>query len=137
MVTAKHKLQRLVFNPAKQKVFDFFDELLKIAKDASKVVARAFIEQFIYAKKPPHLKKSVNHAHLQNDIYEQVVWHLEKELNRLQGPYEMQMDTVASWHKTLPWKSQADMSSLQKAELNLKSMSSLSRKRKTKAKAKK
>ena len=59
MATAKHKFQRLVFNPANQKLFDFLDELQKLAKDAFGVAAHAIIEQFIYAKMPPHLKKSI------------------------------------------------------------------------------
>ena len=80
MATAKHKLQQLVFNPANQKLIDFLDELQKLAKDAFRVSAQAIIEQFIYAKMPPHLKKSINQAHLENGTYEQIVTHLEKEL---------------------------------------------------------
>ena len=57
MATAKHKFQRLVFNPANQKLIDFLDELQRLAKDAFGVAAQAIIEQFIYAKMPPHLKK--------------------------------------------------------------------------------
>ena len=34
MAIAKHKFQRLVFNPANQKLIDFLDELQKLAKDA-------------------------------------------------------------------------------------------------------
>ena len=60
MATAKHKFQRLVFNPAHQRLNDFLDELQKLAKDASGVAAQAIIEKFIYAKMPPHLKKSIN-----------------------------------------------------------------------------
>ena len=66
MATVKHKFQRLVFNPANQKLIDFLDELQKLAKDAFGVAAQAIIEQFIYAKMPPHLKKSINQAHLEN-----------------------------------------------------------------------
>ena len=66
MATAKHKFQQLVFNPANQKLIDFSDELQKLAKNAFGVAARAIIEQFIYAKMPPHLKKSINHGHLEN-----------------------------------------------------------------------
>ena len=55
MTTAKHKFQRLVFNPANQKLIDFQDELQKLAKDASGVAAQAIIEQFTYAKKRLHL----------------------------------------------------------------------------------
>ena len=61
---AKHKFQRLVFNPANQKLVDFLDELQKLAKEAFGVAAQAIIEQFIYAKMPPQLKKSINQAHL-------------------------------------------------------------------------
>ena len=71
MATAKHKFQRLVFNPANQKLIEFLHELQKLAKDAIGVAAQDIIEQFIYAKKPPHLKKSINQAHLENGTYEQ------------------------------------------------------------------
>ena len=63
MATAKHKFQKLVFNPANQNLVDFFDELQKLAKDAFGTAAHAFIEKFIFAKKPPDLKKAINHAH--------------------------------------------------------------------------
>ena len=66
MATAKHKFQRLVSNREKQKLIDFLDELQKLAKDAFGVAAQKIIEQFIYAKMPPHLKKSINQAHLEN-----------------------------------------------------------------------
>ena len=52
MATAKHKFQRLVFNPANQKLIDFLDELQKLAKDAFGVAAQAIIEQFIFAEIP-------------------------------------------------------------------------------------
>ena len=96
MATAKHKFQQLVFNPANQKLIDFLDELQKLAKDAFGVDAQAIIEQFIYAKMPPHLKKSINQAHLENGMCEQIVTHLEGELelNSLEYPDETQMNTV-------------------------------------------
>ena len=96
MATAKHKFQQLVFNPANQKLIDFLDELQKLANDAFGVDAQAIIEQFIYAKMPPHLKKSINQAHLENGTYEQIVTHLERELelNSLDYPDETQMNTV-------------------------------------------
>ena len=59
MATAKHKFQRLVSNPANQRLIDSLDELQKLAKDAFGVAAQAIMEQFIYAKMPPHLKKSI------------------------------------------------------------------------------
>ena len=80
MATAKHKIQRLVFNPANQKLIDFLDELQELAKNGFGVATQAIIERFIYAKKPPHLKKSINQAHMENGTYEQIVSHLEIEL---------------------------------------------------------
>ena len=96
MATAKHKFQQLVFNPVNQKLIDFLDELQKLAKDAFGVDAQAIIEQFIYAKMPPHLKKSINQARLENGTYEQIVIHLERELelNSLEYLDEIQMNTV-------------------------------------------
>ena len=94
--TAKNKVQGLVFNPANQKLIDFLDELQKLAKDAFGVATQAIVEQFIYAKMPPHLKKSINQVHLENGTYKQIVWHFEKELelNGLEASYELQKNTV-------------------------------------------
>ena len=94
--TAKHKFQRLVCNPVNQKLIDFLDELQKLAKDAFDVGAQAISEQIIYAKRPRHLKKSNNQALLENGTYEQIVSHLERELelNGLEAPDEMQTNTV-------------------------------------------
>ena len=96
MGKAKQKFQRLVFNPSNQKSIDFLDELQKLARDAFGVATQAIIEQFIYAKMPPHLKKSINQAHLENGTYEQIVLHLvrELELNGLAAPDEMPINTV-------------------------------------------
>ena len=96
MATAKHKFQKHVFNPANEKLVDFIDELQKLAKDAFGKAAHAIIDQFIYAKMPLHLKKSINQAHLENGTYEQIVTHLERELELkyLEHPDETQMNTV-------------------------------------------
>ena len=96
MATAKHKFQQIVFNPANQNLIDFLDELQKLAKNAFGVDAQAILEQFIYAKMRPHLKNSINQAHLENGTYEQNVTHLERELelNSLEYPDETQMNTV-------------------------------------------
>ena len=96
MATAKHKFQRLVFIPANQTLIDFRDELQKLAKDAFGVAAQAIIEQFLYAKMPPHVKESVNQAHFENGTYEQIVSNLERELdlNGLEAPDEMPINTA-------------------------------------------
>ena len=51
---------------------------------------------------PPHVKKSLNQAHLENGTNEQIVTHLEKELelNGLEAPYEPQTNLV-SQHATI------------------------------------
>ena len=97
MATTKHKFQKLVFNPANQKLVDFLDELQKLAKDAFGIPAHAIIEQFLSAKMPSHLKKSVNQAQLKNGTYEQIATHLEKklELNGLQVHDELQINTMS------------------------------------------
>ena len=96
MATAKHTFRQLVFNHANQKVIYFLDELQKLAKDAFGVAAQAIIEQFIYVKMPPHLRKSINQAHLENGTFEQIVSHLERELelNGLEAPDEKPINTV-------------------------------------------
>ena len=97
MATAKHKFQKLVFNPGNQRIVDFLDELQKLAKDAFGIAAHAIIEQFIYAKMPSHLKNSINQAHLENGTYEQIVTHLERELelNGLEAPDELPINNVS------------------------------------------
>ena len=97
MATAKHKFQKLVFNPTKQKLVDFLVELRNLAKDAFGVAAHAIIEQFIYAKMHPHLKKSINQAHLENGTFEQIVTHLERELelNGFEAPDELPIKNVS------------------------------------------
>ena len=96
MASAKRKFQRLVFIPAHQKIIDFLDELQKLAKYAFGVAAQDIKEQFIYAEVPPHLKKSINQAHLENGTYAQIESHFERELevNGLEAPDEMQLNFV-------------------------------------------
>ena len=47
MATAKHKVQRLVFKRANQKLIIYQDELQELAKDAFGVATQAIIEKFI------------------------------------------------------------------------------------------
>ena len=56
MATARHKFQRLIFNPVNLKLIDFPDQLQQLAKDAIEVAAHAITEQFNSAKMSPHLK---------------------------------------------------------------------------------
>ena len=43
-------------------------------------IATQMIESLLYAKMPPHLKRSINQAYLENGKYEQTVRHLEREM---------------------------------------------------------
>ena len=99
--TPKIKFQKIVFNPANQKLVDFLDELQKLAKDTFGIVPHAIIKNFIYARMPPHPKKSKNQARLENGTYKQIVTFPEKELevNGLEAPDEIQTITV-SQHAT-------------------------------------
>ena len=106
MATAKLKFQKLVFNPANQNLVDFLDELQKPAKDAFGIAAHAIIEQFIYAKMPRHLKKSKNLAHLENGTYEQIVTHLERELQQLEMRFSIRVNwsTPAQKWRLINWE---------------------------------
>ena len=78
------------------------DELQNLAKDAFGVAAHLIIEQFIHAKMPPRLRKSINQAYLENGSCEQIVTHLEKELdlNSLEAPDELQMNNMTQKQQT-------------------------------------
>ena len=97
MATAKHKFQKLVFNPANRKLVHFLNELQKLAKDAIGIAAHAIIDYFSYAKTPPYLMYSVNQAHLENGTFEQIVTHLEREieLNGSEALDELQINTAS------------------------------------------
>ena len=49
--------------------------------------ANQMINSLLYAKLPPHLKRSINTAYLENGTYEEIIQHLERELelNGLEG----------------------------------------------------
>ena len=78
--SAKHKFNRLMFQPENQKLPDFLEDLQESAEKAFGEAAPQMIESLIYAKLPPHLKKSINQAYLENGTYDQIVRHLEREM---------------------------------------------------------
>ena len=78
--TAKHKWHRLVFDPNTMKLPDFLEELNQGAEKAFGENAQAMIDSLLYAKLLPKLKRSVNMARLENATYEEIVTHLEREL---------------------------------------------------------
>ena len=78
--SAKHRFHRVVFDPERQKLPHFLEELQESAEKAFGDIASQMIENLFYAKMPPHLKRSINQAYLENGTYEQIVRHLEREM---------------------------------------------------------
>ena len=60
--------------------------------------AKSMIDSLLYAKLPPKLKRSVNMARLEIGIYEEIVAHLERELelNALEESDDLPVATMAS-----------------------------------------
>ena len=91
--TAKHKWHRLVFDSNTTKLPDFLEELNQGAEKAQKM-----IDSFLYAKLPPKLKRSVKMARLENGSYDEIVAHLERELelNALEESDDLPMASLTS-----------------------------------------
>ena len=96
--TAKHKWHKLVFEPNTMKLPDFLEELNQGAEKAFGENAQAMIDSLLYAKLPPKLKRSVNMARLENASYEEIVTHLERELelNGLEGGDDITVPTMST-----------------------------------------
>ena len=96
--TAKHKWHRLVFDPSTMKLSDFLEELNQGAEKAFGDHAQKMIDSLLYAKLPPKLKRSVNMARLENGSYDEIVAHLERELelNALEESDDLPMATMTS-----------------------------------------
>ena len=96
--TAKHKWHRLIFDPNTMKLPDFLEELNQGADKAFGENAKSMIDSLLYAKLPPKLKRSVNMARLENGTYEEIVAHLEREveLNALEESDDLPIATMAS-----------------------------------------
>ena len=62
------------------KLPDFLEELNQGAEKAFGDHAQKMIDSLLYAKLPPKLKRSVNMARLENGSYDEIVAHLEREL---------------------------------------------------------
>ena len=78
--TAKHKWHKLTFDPNTKSLIDFLEELNECAGRAFGDNAQHMTDSLFYAKLPPHLKRSLNLAYLENGTYDQIVAHLEREL---------------------------------------------------------
>ena len=96
--TAKHKWHKLTFDPNTKSLPDFLEELNECAKKAFGDNAQHMIDSLLYAKLPPHLKRSLNLAHLENGTYDQIVAHLERELelSGLENDGELPIPTMTT-----------------------------------------
>ena len=96
--TAKHKWHKLVFDPNTMKRPGFLEELNQGAEKAFGENAQAMIDSLLYAKLPPKLKRSVNMAQFKNASYEEIVTHLERELelNGLEGRDDITVPTMST-----------------------------------------
>ena len=96
--TAKHKWHRLVFDPNTMKLPVFLEELNQGAEKAFGDHAQKMIDSLLYAKLPPKLKRSVNMARSENGSYDEIVAHLERELelNALEESDDLPMATMTS-----------------------------------------
>ena len=74
--TTKHKWHKLTFDPNTKSLPDFLEELNECAERAFGDNAQHMIDNLLYAKLPPHLKRSLNLAYLENGTYDQIVAHL-------------------------------------------------------------
>ena len=80
------------------KLPDFLEELNQGAEKALSDHAQKMIDSLLYAKLPPKLKRSVNMARLENGSYDEIVAHLERELelNALEESDDLPMATMTS-----------------------------------------
>ena len=77
---AKHKWHKLTLDPNTKSLSDFLEELNECAERAFGDNAQDMIDSLLYAKLPTHLKRSLSLAYLETGRYDQIVAHLEKEL---------------------------------------------------------
>ena len=94
--TDKHKWHKLTFDPITKSLSDFLEELNECAERAFGANAQHMIDSLLYAKLPPHLKRSLNLVYLENGTYHQIVAHLERklELSGLENDGELTIPTI-------------------------------------------
>ena len=78
--TAKHKWQKLTFDPNTKLLSDFLEDLNESAEKAFVNNVQHMIDNLLHTKLPSHLKPSLNLAYTENGTYDQVVARLGKEL---------------------------------------------------------
>ena len=96
--TAKHKRHKVTFDPNTKSQSDFLEELNECVEKAFGDNAHNMIDSLLYTKLPPHLKRSLNLAYLKNGTYDEIVAHLEKELelSGLENDGELTVPTMTA-----------------------------------------
>ena len=96
--TAKHKWHKLTFDPNTKSLPDFLEELNECAERAFGDNAQHMIDSLLYAELPPHLKRSLKLAYLENGTYDQIAAHLERELelSGLENDGELTIPTMTA-----------------------------------------
>ena len=96
--TAKHKWHKLTFDPNTKSLPDFLEKPNECAERAFGDNAQHMIDSLLYAKLPPLLKRSLNLAYLENGTYDQIVAHLERELelSGLENDGELTIPTMTA-----------------------------------------
>ena len=74
------------------------EELNECAERSFGDKAHHMVDSLLYAKLPPHLKRSLNLAYLENGTYDQMVAHLEREfeLSGLENDGELTIPTMTA-----------------------------------------
>ena len=95
---AKHKWHKLTFDRNTKSLPDFLGELNECAEKAFGDNAQHMIDNLLYATLPPHLKRSLNLAYLENGTYDQIVAYLEREieLSGLENDGELTIPTMTA-----------------------------------------
>ena len=96
--TAKNKWHKLTFDPNTKVLSDFLETPNKNAEKVFWLQLTTHHRQLTLRKSAIHLKQSLNLAYLENGLYDQIVAHLEKdlELSGMENHEELSMPTVTA-----------------------------------------
>ena len=100
-----------MFNLSEQTLPDFLEDLHQTAERAFGEHAQSMIENLLYAKMPPSLKKSINQAYLENGTYDQIIKHIEREmeLNGIEQSDDLPVTTMTATSKQPPRRTQRSL----------------------------
>ena len=74
-------MAQLKFDPKTKSPPDFLEDVTESAEKPSGYNAQQKIDSLLYTKLPPHLKRPLNLPYLEKSTYDQIIAHLEKELD--------------------------------------------------------